>query len=48
MLINGHAYGSLAGQNPVFHLRRHTGGLMCKHYLRSFQRVWEIADVDIP
>jgi transcriptional regulator with XRE-family HTH domain len=44
MLVNGHAFGSLAGQNPVLYLRRLDGGLMWDHYLRSFERVWESAD----
>jgi lambda repressor-like predicted transcriptional regulator len=43
LLVNGHAYGSLAGQNPVFHLRRLAGGLMWDHYMRSFERVWAVA-----
>lgn len=42
-LINGHAYGSLAGQNPVLHLRKLSGGLMWEHYMRSFERVWQLA-----
>ncbi|WP_245645439.1 helix-turn-helix domain-containing protein [Pseudonocardia acaciae] len=42
-LINGHAYGALAGQNPVLHLRRLDGGLMWEHYLESFERVWQLA-----
>ncbi|SDP88080.1 Transcriptional regulator, contains XRE-family HTH domain [Actinopolyspora xinjiangensis] len=43
LLVNGHAYGSLAGQNPVMHLRRLDGGLMWQHYMKSFERVWEQA-----
>jgi transcriptional regulator with XRE-family HTH domain len=42
-LINGHAYGSLAGQNPVLHLRRLPGGLMWPHYMASFERAWREA-----
>jgi hypothetical protein len=42
-LINGHAFGTLAGQNPVLHLRRLPGGLMWEHYMRSFDRVWQTA-----
>jgi hypothetical protein len=42
-LINGHAFGALAGQNPVLHLRRLPGGLMWEHYMRSFDRVWQTA-----
>ncbi|GAA3053912.1 hypothetical protein [Actinokineospora globicatena] len=40
MLVNGHAYGSLAGQNPVLQLRRVEGGHMWRHYMESFDRVW--------
>jgi transcriptional regulator with XRE-family HTH domain len=42
-LINGHAHGSLAGQNPVLHLRRLDGGLIWEHYMDSFERVWQLA-----
>lgn len=41
MLVNGHAYGSLAGQNPVMHLHQLPGGLMWSHYQRSFGAVWD-------
>ncbi|MHA6623900.1 XRE family transcriptional regulator [Pseudonocardia sichuanensis] len=45
-LVNGHAYGTLAGQSPVMHLRRiHEDGIW-EHYMRSFERVWEIATPD--
>lgn len=40
LLVNGHAYGALAGQNPVIHLRYVPGGVMWDHYLRSLERVW--------
>ncbi|OQO91977.1 transcriptional regulator [Saccharomonospora piscinae] len=43
LLVNGHAHGSLAGQNPVMHLRRLPTGQMWQHYMRSFERVWEQA-----
>lgn len=43
LLVNGHAFGSLAGQNPVIHLRRLDGGLMWDHYMQSFDRVYEQA-----
>ncbi|TWF93371.1 helix-turn-helix domain-containing protein [Saccharopolyspora dendranthemae] len=43
MLVNGHAFGSLAGENPVLHLRRVDDGPMWEHYLRSFERVWQEA-----
>lgn len=41
LLVNGHAYGALAGQSPVMHLRRVPGGRMWDHYMRSFDKVWE-------
>ncbi|MCE3551350.1 helix-turn-helix domain-containing protein [Pseudonocardia sp. RS11V-5] len=47
-LINGHAFGSLAGQNPMLHIRRLDGGSLWEHYMRSFERVWEIADPEPP
>lgn len=40
MLVNGHVYGSLAGQNPVMQLRKLSGGIMWNNYLGSFDRVW--------
>jgi transcriptional regulator with XRE-family HTH domain len=43
MLVNGHSYGSLAGQNPVLHIRQLPGGLMWRNYMGSFDRVWEDA-----
>jgi hypothetical protein len=43
LLVNGHAFGSLAGQNPVMHLRKLSGGLMWDHYMRSFDRVHQQA-----
>lgn len=43
LLINGHAYGSVAGQNPVMQLRRIEGGVMWQHYMASFERVWNTA-----
>jgi transcriptional regulator with XRE-family HTH domain len=42
-LINGHAYGSLAGQNPMLHIRNVPDGTMWEHYMRSFDRVWDLA-----
>jgi transcriptional regulator with XRE-family HTH domain len=42
-LINGHAFGSLAGQNPMLHVRRVPNGTLWEHYMRSFERVWEVA-----
>lgn len=43
LLVNGHAHGALAGQNPVLHLKKVSGGKMWQHYMRSFERVWEQA-----
>lgn len=43
MLVNGHAFGSLAGENPVLHLRQVPDGPMWEHYLQSFERVWQEA-----
>lgn len=43
LLVNGHAYGSVAGQNPVMQLRRTEGGVMWSHYMTSFERVWNTA-----
>jgi transcriptional regulator with XRE-family HTH domain len=43
MLVNTHAYGSLAGQNPVLHVRELPAGLMWENYSRSFERVWDQA-----
>lgn len=48
MLINGHAFGSVAGQNPVLHLRHLPGGRMWEHYLRSFDRIWSQSKPNIP
>ena len=43
MLVNTHAYGSPAAQNPVLHLQRIPGGRLFDHYINSFDRVWELA-----
>ncbi|RYP88673.1 XRE family transcriptional regulator [Nocardioides guangzhouensis] len=40
-LVNLHAYGWQAPQNPVLHLQRIPGGQLFDHYLTSFDRVWE-------
>ncbi|MFI6026384.1 multiprotein-bridging factor 1 family protein [Amycolatopsis magusensis] len=42
LLVNGHAHGALAGQNPVMHLKRLPDGQMWQHYMRSFERVWSV------
>jgi transcriptional regulator with XRE-family HTH domain len=43
MLVNGHAFGALAGQSPVMHIRRTDVGVMWPHYADSIERVWEQA-----
>lgn len=43
LLVNGHVFGGLAGQNPVLHLRQLPGGLMWKNYMRSFDHAWKQA-----
>jgi transcriptional regulator with XRE-family HTH domain len=41
LLVNTHAYGTPAGQSPVLHLRRLSGGRLFDHYMASFERVWQ-------
>lgn len=48
LLVNGHAFGALAGQNPVMHLRKLPGGLMWNHYMGSFERVYEQSTPESP
>jgi hypothetical protein len=43
LLVNTHAYGVPAGQSPVLHLRRLSGGRLFDHYMASFERVWQLA-----
>lgn len=43
LLVNGHAHGALAGQNPVLHLKRLPTGQIWQHYMRSFERIWQQA-----
>ena len=43
MLVNTHVIGFPAPQNPVLHLQRVPGGHLFDHYLRSFDRVWDLA-----
>lgn len=43
LLVNGHAFGALAGESPVLHLRRLPTGEMWQHYMKFFERVWERA-----
>jgi hypothetical protein len=38
--INGHAFGRLAGQNPVLYIHRVPGGPMWDHFMKSFDKVW--------
>jgi transcriptional regulator with XRE-family HTH domain len=47
MLVNGHAFGSLAGQSPVMHLRLTSEEGMWQHYMSSIERVWEVAVPEI-
>ncbi len=44
LLVNLHAFGSSAAQNPVMHLRRVPGGRLFDHFLQSFDRVWETSN----
>ena len=37
--VNG--VGMPAGQSPVLHLRRLSGGRLFDHYMASFERVWQ-------
>ncbi len=48
MLVNTHAYGSPAAQNPVIQLQRIPGGRLFDHYLASFDRVWDLASPYVP
>lgn len=40
LLVNTHVYGVPAGNAPVLHLRKVTGGDMVTTYVESFERVW--------
>jgi hypothetical protein len=40
LLVNMHAYGAVAAQSPVMHVRRIDGGRLYPHYMCSFERVW--------
>ena len=42
-LVSQHAYGILAGQAPVLHLRRVEGGDMTTAYLDAFEHAWSEA-----
>ncbi|HEY3004696.1 MAG TPA: DUF5919 domain-containing protein [Kribbellaceae bacterium] len=48
LLVNLHAYGTGAPQNPVMHLRRVPGGRLFNHYMTSFDAVWDTAKPLIP
>lgn len=43
MLINQHVYGMYGYMAPILHLRKLAGGDFFDMYIRSFERVWEIA-----
>jgi hypothetical protein len=43
LFVNTHIYGLPAAQAPVWHLRKIPGGELARHYLDSFERVWDIA-----
>ncbi|GAA3554268.1 XRE family transcriptional regulator [Amycolatopsis ultiminotia] len=43
LLVNPHAHGALAGQSPVMHFKRQPSGGIWQHYMKSFERVWQIA-----
>lgn len=43
MLINQHIYGTYGYIAPILHLKRMEGGDFFDTYIRSFERVWEVA-----
>lgn len=43
LFVNTHIYGLPAAQAPVWHLRKIPGGELARHYLDSFERVWDSA-----
>nr|WP_202892527.1 XRE family transcriptional regulator [Kribbella shirazensis] len=43
LFVNTHIYGLPAAQAPVWHLRKIPGGELARHYLESFERVWDNA-----
>jgi transcriptional regulator with XRE-family HTH domain len=43
MLVNQHVYGMYGYMCPILHLRRMEGGDFFDMYIRSFERVWEVA-----
>lgn len=40
LIVNTHAYGTMASEAPVFHLRKIAGGELASTYLESFDKVW--------
>jgi hypothetical protein len=40
LLVNGHTLGALAGQSPVWHVKRTLAGPIWEHYRRAFERAW--------
>lgn len=47
LLVNGHAFGAVAGHSPVMHLRRVPGGRMWDHYMRSFDETWHAGTPEV-
>lgn len=45
MLVNTHAYGAPASHSPVLHIQRVPGGRLFTHYVSSFDRVWDGAEL---
>jgi hypothetical protein len=43
IMVNPHAWGEPASANPVFHMRRLSGGQVAATYMDSFERVWDTA-----
>lgn len=43
LFVNTHIYGLPAAQAPLWHLRKIPGGELARHYLESFERVWDDA-----
>lgn len=43
LFVNTHIYGLPAAQAPVWYLRKLPGGELTRHYLESFERVWDAA-----
>lgn len=43
LFVNTHIYGLPAAQAPLWHLRKIPGGELARHYLDSFERVWDDA-----